>query len=51
MSTVENATFLIREPADIYHAQARDYLSSHQLAEFRRCPVLYQRRQLGCWKM
>jgi hypothetical protein len=47
MSAVENATFLIREPADVYHAKACDYLSSHQLAEFRRCPVLYQRRQLG----
>jgi hypothetical protein len=40
-------TFLIREPADEYHAQSRDYLSSHQLAEFRRCPELYHRRKLG----
>ena len=40
-------TFLIREHADEYHAKSRDYLSSHQLAEFRRCPQLYHRRKLG----
>ena len=39
--------FLIHEPADVYHAQARENLSSHQLADFRRCPLLYRRRQLG----
>jgi hypothetical protein len=22
-------TFLIREPADVYHAKSKDYLSSH----------------------
>ena len=27
--------FLIREPADVYHAKSRAYLGSHRLAEFR----------------
>jgi hypothetical protein len=47
IAAANHNTFLIREPADEYHAQSRDYLSSHQLAEFRRCPELYHRRKLG----
>lgn len=39
--------FLIREPADVYHAKAKDYLSAHALADFRRCPLLYRKKQLG----
>ncbi|GAB4292648.1 MAG: hypothetical protein Kow0067_19300 [Coriobacteriia bacterium] len=39
--------FLITEPASVYHAKAKDNLSSHQLADFRRCPKLYRRKQLG----
>tara|TARA_R110000782_G_scaffold30348_6_gene75522 strand:+ start:22483 stop:23427 length:945 start_codon:yes stop_codon:yes gene_type:complete len=39
--------FLITEPAAVYHAKAKDNLSSHQLADFRRCPKLYRRKQLG----
>ncbi|MCK4415103.1 MAG: PD-(D/E)XK nuclease-like domain-containing protein [Candidatus Eisenbacteria sp.] len=38
---------LIRESAEVYHAQACTYLSSHQLAEFRRDPLLYRKKQLG----
>ncbi len=38
---------LIREPSETYHAQARDYLSSHRLAAFRECPLLYRKWQLG----
>jgi hypothetical protein len=38
---------LICEPADVYHAQSRHYLSSHGLAEFRRCPLLFQQKRLG----
>ncbi len=38
--------FLV-EPSAVYHLKAKHYLSSHQLAEFRRCPLLYHRRQLG----
>lgn len=39
--------FLLREPAAVYHARAKDYLSSHQLAEFRACPKLYRKKRLG----
>lgn len=39
--------FLIREPADVYHAKAKDFLSAHALNEFRRCPLLYRKRELG----
>lgn len=39
--------FLIHEPADAYHAQSKDFLSSHQLADFRKCPLLYRQKALG----
>jgi len=38
--------FLIREPGSVYHAGRKDHLSSHALADFRRCPKLYRRKQL-----
>lgn len=38
-------SFLIQEPADVYHAKAKHYLSSHQLADFRKCPLLYYRKK------
>jgi hypothetical protein len=38
---------LICEPADVYHAQAGKYLSSHRLAEFRRNPLLFHKKELG----
>lgn len=47
MIAAENATLLIREPADVYHAKANEYLSSHQLGDFRKCPLLYHRKKLG----
>ncbi|MGE3808276.1 MAG: PD-(D/E)XK nuclease-like domain-containing protein [Gemmataceae bacterium] len=39
--------YLIREPANAYHGKRGEYLSSHRLAEFRKCPLLYRQRQLG----
>lgn len=39
--------FLIQEPAEAYHAKSGEYLTSHLLADFRRCPVLYHRKRLG----
>jgi hypothetical protein len=39
--------FLIREPADVYHARSPEHLTAHQLADFRRCPLLYRKKQLG----
>lgn len=38
---------LIREPADVYHAKAREHLSSHALRDFRRCPLLFRKKKLG----
>lgn len=38
---------LTREPADAYHARAGEFLSSHALSEFRRCPTLFRKRELG----
>jgi len=38
---------LIRESAEVYHAQASTFLSGHQLAEFRRNPLLFHKKQLG----
>lgn len=42
-----NLRFLIREPADVYHAKSADHLTSHALNEFRRCPLLYRKREMG----
>lgn len=38
---------VFQEPAEAYHAKANEYLSSHQLADFRKCPLLYNRKRLG----
>jgi len=38
---------LIHEPAEVYHAKAGEYLSSHLLADFRKCPQLYYQKKLG----
>jgi len=46
-SILVDASILIHEPADVYHAKRDKYLSSHQLAEFCRNPLLYHKKQLG----
>ena len=38
---------LTEEPAEQYHAKAGEYLTSHQLLDFVRCPLLYRRKQQG----
>jgi len=40
-------SLLIHEPADVYHAKRDKFLSSHQLADFRRNPPLFRKKQLG----
>lgn len=40
-------SFLICESFAEYREQSADYLTSHQLADFRKCPLLFQRKQLG----
>lgn len=47
---VADLSFLIREPAEVYHAQRTNYLSSHQLADFRRDPLLFRKKELGLVK-
>jgi hypothetical protein len=42
--------FLVREPAEVYHAQGKRFLSSHQLADFRRDPLLFRKKELGLVK-
>lgn len=38
---------LLHEPAEVYHAKRGEYLSSHLLGDFRRCPQLYFRKRCG----
>jgi len=35
------------EPAEEYHAKTSEYLSSHQLLDFVKCPLLHRRKALG----
>ena len=46
-STENDLAFLIREPAEVYHHNAANFLSSHFLADFRKCPLLYHRKRCG----
>lgn len=39
--------FFIREPEDLYRARAQERLTSHQLADFRKCPALHRKKKLG----
>lgn len=39
--------FLLREGAEEYHAKSGEYLSSHRLADFRRNPLLFRKKELG----
>ena len=47
MEVAAVTNIISREPADVYHAKANEYLSSHQLGDFRKCPLLYHRKKLG----
>jgi hypothetical protein len=38
--------FLIRESDAAYRAHSNEYLTSHQLADFRKCPLLFRKKQL-----
>jgi len=39
--------FLISEPANVYHARAKDNLSSHALKDFRWSPRFFRMKELG----
>jgi hypothetical protein len=47
MITAAHDDFLRRELEEVYRAKAHDHLTSHQLADFRRCPTLYHKKKLG----
>jgi hypothetical protein len=49
-SLVEDLGFLIREPAEVYHARGDKFLTSHQLADFRRNALLFHKKQCGLVK-
>jgi len=38
---------LEQEAADVYHSKAGEYLSSHQLLDFIKCPWLHRKKALG----
>ena len=40
-------TALTHEPFESYKSASKDYLGSHQLADFRRCPLLFWRKHQG----
>ncbi len=46
-TALRDLSFLIREPFAEYHAKSRLHLTSHQLADFRRCPLLHHKKKLG----
>ena len=43
----DHAGFLIRESAEQYREKAKAYLSSHALADFRKCPLLFWKKRQG----
>ncbi len=47
ISTAQPDDFLLTEPDPVYRQRAAQNLSSHALAEFRKCPLLYRKHQLG----
>jgi len=38
---------LIRELADVYHARGAEHVTAHRLADFRRCPLLFRKKEQG----
>lgn len=47
MSSANITDLLLREPYEAYRQKAKSNLSSHQLADFRKCPALYHKKKLG----
>lgn len=46
-SIADESPCLIQESAQAYHAKRGEYLTSHLLGDFRRCPQLYFRKRCG----
>ncbi|MGL6195263.1 MAG: PD-(D/E)XK nuclease-like domain-containing protein [Thermoguttaceae bacterium] len=47
MTPLHEMKFLQTEPADVYHAKAKDNLSSHQLMTFMQSPLMYWKKRSG----
>src|SRR5690606_37107688 len=47
MIACDTPDFLHREPEARYRQHAQQHLSSHALADFRRCPLLFHRKRIG----
>ncbi|TET37969.1 MAG: hypothetical protein E3J72_04575 [Planctomycetota bacterium] len=50
MNASKTPDFIFSEPEKVYRAKAKENLSSHQLADFRKCPQLYRKKQLDLIK-
>lgn len=47
MVASRDKTVFIHEPYEKYRENAKHYLSSHQLGDFRKCPQLYHKKKQG----
>jgi hypothetical protein len=47
MMSVAELQSVFQEPENIYHEKSKQYLSSHQLGDFRKCPALHRKKKLG----
>ncbi|AQT67921.1 Exodeoxyribonuclease 8 [Anaerohalosphaera lusitana] len=47
MHQLTRPDWLIEEPDEVYHGKAKEFLSSHQLNDFRKCPYLYWKKHSG----
>jgi len=47
MTLLDDLSFLIREPEPVYRKRAKDHLTSHSLADFRKDPFLYHKKEQG----
>lgn len=47
MTTLDLSDVLFNEPEWVYRAKAKEHLSSHRLADFRACPLLFRKKELG----
>jgi hypothetical protein len=43
--TMTKPDYIIEEPAEVYHSKRREFLASHMLNDFRKCPELFRRKE------
>ena len=44
---MDKYNFIITEPSEEYHAKRNQFLSSHMLADFRKCPEFFHKKETG----